>query len=402
MSKLALIQIRFALFAASCFTAFSVGLPCTAQERTLWKPVHKSGFREVSTPIISQTSSEIVGPTTKALLPTRSTGFRSSLPVESFLAPHDAFENSFLDAPSGAIETTSDEFDYWLVDARKAPVEGDLTCGIKKLRYWHFSSCKWTEYCEADFLMAMDPSLPTMFFVHGYGLGAPAAAFSTLRLANHISPSSRKFRVVTWAWGSRHNILESPWENIQDKSWKSEVQGFYLAHILGHICPDTQVALVGHSFGCRAVCAALQGLASGTICREPVTREHTNTHPYEAVLIAAGIESKALAPGNRYCKALSQVHRFSISTNCNDRVLNVLSLVTSNPNVMGLTGPDMTYIPPDEALKIKVHDVSWDVWGAHRLGRYTWTKNTIPALQPSIFGPYPTESTNWLFPWLNP
>jgi hypothetical protein len=391
-----LVRREAASSALSCFIALTiaaVSLPSSsmAQERTLWKPVHKGAFREVSTTIISPTSSEIVGPKSSVFSPSHSFEFDSA--PSGAVYDSNVFESSSFDAPIGAIETTSDEFDYWLVDARDAPVTGDLRCGISKLRFWHFSSGHWTEHSLPSFVAAMEPSLPVMFFVHGYGLGAPAAAFSTVRYARHISKCSRKFRVVTWAWGSRHKWLDTPWENVQDKSWKSEVQGYYLAHILGQLCPDTQVALVGHSFGCRAVCASLQGLATGSICRMPVTRSTLPNHPYEATLIASGIESEALAPGNRYCKALSQVHRMSITTNAHDRVLLILELVTGNPNIMGLHGPACGGLPIEEAAKVRVHDLGWSVWGAHRLGRYSWSNATIPAIAPSILQEFGSQFT---------
>jgi Alpha/beta hydrolase of unknown function (DUF900) len=292
--------LQHAAFGFALLAVFAISSIATAQERTLWKPVHKnSAFREVSTPIISQTSSEIVGITPKVI----PASAYSSNPIPSIIQPSDAFENSFLEVPSGVIATTNDEFDYWLVDARNAPVDGDLQSGICKLRFWHYASGKWAQFSQPEFVAAMEPSLPTMFFVHGYGLGAPAAAFSTVRLANHISPSSRKFRIVTWAWGSRHNILKSPWENVQDKAWKSEVQGYYLAHILGQLCPDTEVALVGHSFGCRAVCAALQGMATGTVCRNPLSRSQVNNHPYEATLIAPAIATAKPSAKSTACRS---------------------------------------------------------------------------------------------------
>jgi hypothetical protein len=368
----------FAILVATSASVF-------AEERTLWKPVHKSAFKEVSLTIPSSNSSEIASPADSAPSTITPRVLFAEPTIRGSTTFDESFENHYEGAPIGAIETTSDEFDYWMVDARKAPVEGDLRCGIRKLRYWHFAAGRWTEFCEGDFVAAMDPSLPTMFFVHGYGLGAPAAALSTVRYARKISRCTKKFRVVTWAWGSRHNWLETPWENVQDKSWKSEVQGYYLAHILGRICPDTHVALVGHSFGCRAVCASLQGLGSGTVCRTPLEGDPRPTnHPYEAMLIAAGIESCSLAPGNRYCLALSQVHRMTITTNPNDRVLNILALVTGNPDVMGLTGPGMGSIPLEEAAKVKVHGVGDYLWGTHRMGGYYWSSDTISAITPSL------------------
>lgn len=359
-----------------------------AEERTLWKPVHSSGFKQVSLTIPSSNSVEIASPADNAPGALAPRVVFAEPTIRGSIGFEEALENPFEAAPIGAIETTSDEFDYWMVDARKAPVEGDLRAGIRKLRYWHFASGRWTEFCEGDFLAAMDPSLPTMFFVHGYGLGAPAAALSTARYARKISRCAKKFRVVTWAWGSRHNWLETPWENVQDKSWKSEAQGYYLAHTLGRLCPDTQVALVGHSFGCRAVCASLQGLGSGTVCRTPLEgKSRPTNHPYEAMLIAAGIESCSLAPGDRYCLALSQVSRMTITTNPRDRVLNILALVTGNPDVMGLTGPGMSRIPLEEAAKVQVHEVSDYLWGTHRMGGFYWSSTTVSAITPSLLYP---------------
>lgn len=421
--------VKQAFWATCVFCAICAG-SAIAQERILWRPVNKTGFREVSTTVVSPTSSEVPvlreesvplssGGSTGGVIFTdpfasSSISITSSSPIgsgligaglikrTSLVEGFGADDAAYWGAPIGAIETTNDEFDYWLVDARRAPVEGDLSCGLSYLRFWHFAGGRWSEYSLPEFIAAMDPSLPTLFYVHGYGLGAPAAAYSTVRYACHISRNARKFRVITWAWGSRHNWLETPWENVQDKAWKAEVQGYYLARVLGRLSPDTEIALVGHSFGCRSVCAALQGLASGTICRHIVTRTQIPRSPYEATLIAAGVEAEAFAPGQRYCMALSQVHRMTITTNAHDRVLRLLEFVTGNPSIMGLHGPDCRDLPMDEAVKVRVYDVASSVWGGHRMGRYTWSNATVPALTPSILGGFSPESGRFPFfslPW---
>jgi hypothetical protein len=275
----------------------------------------------------------------------------------------------------------------WVVDATCVPSCGDLSSGIRCLRFWKVARGGYRrEYSLDGFIAAMSPSVPTMFYVHGYGLSESGAALGTSRLACYFRPCvDQPFRSVTWVWDARHQFLSLPINNIMEKSQKAEAQGFYLAHTLRQLPPEMPIALVGHSFGCRSVCSCLQGLATSQVCQNYLPAEGLDAlRRIEATLIAPGLESDGLGPNGRYPCALTQVERMNMTYNPGDRVLRTLAFFTGDSNVMGLTGPWTCGWSLEQQSKVYVSNVSDNVFRAHRIGRYTRNPSSRPALLPRL------------------
>jgi Alpha/beta hydrolase of unknown function (DUF900) len=281
------------------------------------------------------------------------------------------------------------DHETWVVDATGVPTQGNLESGIRSLRYWRTSpaGCR-REYSSRAFYAAMTPDIPTLFYVHGYGLGENGAVIGSSRLANYFRPcAGGKFRTVTWVWDARHQLFASPLGNIRDKSQNAEAQGYYLANTIRQLSPDLRIAFVGHSFGCRSVCACLQGLATNIICQNFLPSNGLEVpRRMEATLIAPGVENFALGPSGRYSLALSQVERMQITYNPDDRVLRGLAFLTRDSNVMGLTGPYTYDWSTEQLSKVTVSNMNAEVFAAHRVGPYTHNPASRPAIFPRILG----------------
>ncbi len=279
--------------------------------------------------------------------------------------------------------------DSWVVDATGAPTQGNLASGIRTIRYWRTTAagCR-QEYSSRAFYALMTPEVPTLFYVHGYGLGETGAVIGSSRLANYFRPcTGGRFRTVTWVWDARHQYLALPITNIREKSQNAEAQGFYLAHTIRQLSPDMKIALVGHSFGCRSICACLHGLATMMVCQNILPADRPDMpRRMEATLIAPGIENYSLGPAGRYSFALSQVERMHITFNPDDRVLRGLAFLTKDSNVMGLTGPYTYDWSTEQLSKVSVRNMNDEVFGAHRIGPYTLSPSSRPAILPRILG----------------
>jgi len=281
----------------------------------------------------------------------------------------------------------SSDSDSWVVDATNAPTQGDLDSGIRSIRFWRSTGGRFRqEYSLTDFAAAMTPEIPTLFYVHGYGLREKGAIFGATRLSSYLNPcDGKRFRTVAWVWDARTQLLASLKTNIRDKSENAEAQGYYLAHTIRQMSPEAEIALIGHSFGCRSVCACLHGLATNRVGQSLLPSNGLDgPRRLEATLIAAGVENDSLGPTGRYSCALNQVERMLITVNPNDRILRGLALSMHDFKVMGLTGPVMQDWPTEYRCKVSVNNLSSSVWGAHRLGRYTRDPSSRPAILPRI------------------
>ena len=87
---------------------------------------------------------------------------------------------------------------------------------------------------------------------------------------------------------------------------RSEVNGFYLADLIGALPPENPVSLVGHSLGARAIASGLHLLGGGAIQNQVRWNPADCGNRLRVVLAAAAIDHDWLNPGERYGCALQR------------------------------------------------------------------------------------------------
>jgi hypothetical protein len=136
---------------------------------------------------------------------------------------------------------------------------------------------------------------------------------------------------------------------------------------------ESQISLIGFSFGARIITGGLHVLAGGDLgCGLHLeNRNNTQRAPVNVVLIAAAVHAHWLGEGQYHGLAMTQVNRMFLLNNCADLAMRYYWLSTSDgsrPQALGLCGP--TCISAEYAAKIRKRDVSRYAGTEHDLFRY--------------------------------
>jgi len=87
---------------------------------------------------------------------------------------------------------------------------------------------------------------------------------------------------------------------------RAEVNGFYLADLIGELPPNTPVSLIGHSHGARAIASSLHLLGGGTVQQQGRWNPADSGNRIRVVMAAAAIDHDWLNPDERYGCALNR------------------------------------------------------------------------------------------------
>jgi hypothetical protein len=209
--------------------------------------------------------------------------------------------------------------DRWVVSTHRVPPCGNLVEAMDRIAVWHREPAGWVPYSLAAFITALDSDVPVWFYVHGIFSSSEAAAKEAQKLFANVGAGMPPFRGVLWLWPADYQLGASLREQMNRAIANSRAEAFYLATILQSLGPAAEVQLVGHSFGCQIVCAALEALAK----RESVVQSVGGTSPprLRAALLAPTIDPCSLLPGGEFSGALSQVERMLVSYNPDDLAL---------------------------------------------------------------------------------
>ncbi len=207
---------------------------------------------------------------------------------------------------------------YWIVSSRGCR-QKQHKCGVN----CRFVCHAITEDCqclpvEYETLMASQiPGAPTCVLVHGSFTRMqdvwPDAECTYNWLRNSGPPVPINFIYYTWPSEGPfavlpHNYLTTPVPNLDFGilGHRAEVNGFYVADLIGSLPPTTTISLIGHSLGARTVAAALHLLGGGSVRGKTRNVPVDGGHRIRVVLAAAAIEHDWLNPGERFGCALSR------------------------------------------------------------------------------------------------
>lgn len=277
------------------------------------------------------------------------------------------------------------EGEFWIVSTRKAPVRCNLDQGLGCIEYYKRTGRdRYQQYSLDEFLMAMDPSLPTCIYVHGNTLDWDGAIEGGTRVYRKIGRGIHGFRLVLWSWPAERLKGYGLEGNVVEKADRSESQGYYLAWLIDLLDPRLPLGLAGHSYGCRTITAGLHGLATGHIAGyELPPRQYVGWRPTEACLVAAAMDKWLLTPRGHHSLAVTQVDRMLITVNPDDRTLALLQKWFPW-EALGLNGLPARPIAPYDQRVLQMESTSW-VNKAHRFQAYAHDRELADRLRPYFF-----------------
>ena len=252
--------------------------------------------------------------------------------------------------------------------------EASLRAGLRIEMYAADESGRrrW-QHSDLESFLALDPSVPTIIFVHGNRLTAYDAKCEGLavyrRLARYDA-SAPRFRLVIFSWPSAR--IGGLLRDVRVKAVRTDPAGCQLAWLLAQMPTETPVTLVGFSYGPRIITGALHIYAGGRLGHLSLKeRSYGNRAPINVVLIGSALHANWLCKGQYHGLAMTQVNRMLLLNNCRDPTMRFYHLAfkgRGRPQALGSRGP--TCLSPGDWSKVEMRDLSGYVGNQHDVFRY--------------------------------
>jgi hypothetical protein len=240
-----------------------------------------------------------------------------------------------------------------------------------------------------------------------------------IQVQGNLTTSDRSVGGLLWAhhWFERHGALPPDavliafdWPaarvdwlklaDVNEKMHRAFVAGYHLAQLLEAFPPESRICLLGHSYGCQVIGAALHLLAGGCLssrrCERPVcfSADCPELHLH-AVFVDAAIDHDWLNPGARLGHALQRCEALLNLYDSLDKVLVYYPLLCAGGHhgALGRVG----LLPRDHAAlgplaeRVEEHDLKPLVGRSHTLlnavdkpevaewiAPYTWARPAGP------------------------
>ena len=133
--------------------------------------------------------------------------------------------------------------------------------------------------------------------------------------------TDRPYRLLMLSWPSQRG--SKPLRDVFDNAESAECQSLYVSWILRRLKHETQVSVLGFSFGARAVTGGLHLNAGGSLpgfCPIPTMDDVISPH-YRLGLVAPAIDRDWISPNERHGLALTHVDSLINLYNSKDPVL---------------------------------------------------------------------------------
>lgn len=278
--------------------------------------------------------------------------------------------------------------EMWLISTRHLcqPTDHADACpDLQVIRYtdgtgWHDS--------DLDSLRSSDPDALVTCYVHGYHMDWEWAqirgwsVYSNLRCGQ---PPARPIRFIVWSWPSTRS-----WPIISDlrrKAVRTDTEAYYLAYVLNQLPQQTQVSMIGYSFGARVVTGALQIVGGGQQGDLALASTRPVRRRYRVTLLAAAVHSHWLQPGEPFDQAMSSVARLQVQFNPWDPVLRHYGILErdSSPSALGATGICADKDLGENGQRLEQLNVSNVVGNKHDVRRYLNSPKLMSRILDNVF-----------------
>jgi hypothetical protein len=289
---------------------------------------------------------------------------------------------------------------YWIVSTRCCRQSHDK-CGVSCRFVCHAVThdCQCVPVCFEQVIAGQIPGAPTCVMVHGSFTrmkdvwGDSECTYSWLRGACPQVPLN--FIYFTWPSEGPFAVLpHSPFStpipcvDFGILGRRAELNGFYVADLIGSLPGPTTVSLIGHSLGTRAIASGLHLLGGGTVHGQARWNPADCGHRIRVILAAAAIEHDWLNPGERYGCALNRAECLLNLRNECDLALALYPLrrpFSSRALARsGFTSKDQRKLG-DHVLQLSELDVTPIIGKGHSWPSYCRQPGIAAAVSPYVF-----------------
>ena len=252
------------------------------------------------------------------------------------------------------------EQDIWLIDTHPAPWNRASEAGFMKAIYYQLVGHRWVRSDAESFFETQIPDIPLVVFSPGYTSTISDTGEVGMSLVR-LYQQGQNCRTVFWSWPA-DKIRCRLVPDIREKITVASASGDYMAMFLNRLKPESQVCMVGFSFGNRIICDAVARLGD----------DHPDGMRIHLVLTASATDRGWLASGSRHGDLPRLAEKILVLYNPSDSALMFYPLLYGNgsrPDALGSLGPPMTRIAPEyrdriEAINVqryvgKMHQTVW-------------------------------------------
>jgi len=265
----------------------------------------------------------------------------------------------------GACSTTNVE----RLRSRMVVREFDPGCG----------SSRWLQTDFARITESGTPGVSTIFYVHGNQVSASDARRRSLdvyRRLVQVSCDERPIRFVVFSWPAdeESGVLK----DFRLKAARTRPAGWQLAWVLSQMSPDTQVGLIGYSYGARIVGGAAHVLGGGNLSGLSLCDCQAEARPpLRVAFIAAATHAHWFGTGRYHGRAMTQIDQLMLLINNSDPAMRFYKWVEKNssPTAMGLRGP--CCLNAEQRSRVKCYNCSTCVGRSHDLYEYMAPQGTM-------------------------
>jgi len=268
------------------------------------------------------------------------------------------------------------EHDVWLIDTHQAPWNCASEEGFEKAIYYQLVGNHWVRSDAVSFYESQAPEIPLVLFAPGY----TSTTADTLEVGMslvRLYPPGKKCRTVFWNWPAE-KIRVRLARDIREKIAVTDASGHYMAMFLRCLQPESQICMIGFSFGNRMICDATERLGD----------ERPEGMQIHLVLTSAATDQEWLASDSRHSNVPRLAEKILILYNPADRALKFYPLLYGNgsrPTALGQIGPPMTRIVPEFRSRIEAVNTQCFVGAKHRTVFYLQTPDFRRSMNDYLF-----------------
>jgi len=175
----------------------------------------------------------------------------------------------------------------------------------------HWKTTDWRR------LLSQQDRRQTILYVHGNRVATGKDRAQGLSIYHSFKAHGRTkgpVRFVIWSWPAEP--IAGPIKDYVVKARRTNPAAWQLAWLLDKLPVETQLSLVGYSYGTRVVSGAAHLLAGGRLGNLRLDkRDHPQTPRVRAALLAAAYDADSFQPGKFYSQSLAQIERLVLTTN---------------------------------------------------------------------------------------
>lgn len=182
----------------------------------------------------------------------------------------------------------------------------------------------------------------TIVYVHGNFMERNNTLQRVRIVDGYLKPrTTRPYRLILFSWPSQRE--PHPLRDVLENAESAECQSLYLAWLLERLGDQSQVSLLGFSFGGRTVTGALHLTSGGSIHglnHQSVAGPDGIRSSYHVGLVAPAVDRNWLAINGKHNHALDRVEAFHNLYNSHDPVLRRFQWLdrTNRPVAGGFAG----------------------------------------------------------------